>query len=94
MTKAELVRRIANAEGVDPRIVDRVIVCWMELARRSLIKGGNLYFRRFGTFYTQILKKRYARNITRGIPIVVPERWVVCFRVSPAFRKAVAEGGE
>ena len=55
MTKAEIVKQIAEKTGVEKGIVSAVVENFMEQVRTSMIHGENIYLRGFGTF---LLKQR------------------------------------
>ena len=58
MTKLEIIKSVAKQTGVDKETVSRVIDMYVETVKDSLIRGENVNFRNFGTFY---LKHRAAR---------------------------------
>ena len=55
MTKAEIVKEIANKTGIEKVAVQATVEAIMDSIKKSMINGENIYLRGFGTF---LLKKR------------------------------------
>lgn len=53
MTKADIVKQIAERTGVEREVVSTIVENFMEQVRSSMIHGENIYLRGFGTFFTQ-----------------------------------------
>ena len=63
MTKAEIVKEIANKTGVDKQTVLAVIESFMTEVKGSLEKEENVYLRGFGSFIVKKRAEKTARNI-------------------------------
>jgi len=89
MTKADIVKQIAERTGVEREVVSTIVENFMEQIRLSMIHGENIYLRGFGTFLLKQRAKKVARNISKNTTIVVPAHTVPAFKPSPDFVKAV-----
>ncbi len=89
MTKAELVNQIAAQTGYDRATVLNVVESFMENVKGSIEHGENVYLRGFGSFITKTRKEKVARNISKGISIVVPEHNIPAFKPAKEFVKSV-----
>ncbi len=50
MTKAELVREVADKTGVEKQVVMQVVEGMMESIRNSMINGEEVFLRGFGSY--------------------------------------------
>lgn len=89
MTKADIVKQIAERTGVEREVVSSIVENFMEQIRLSMIHGENIYLRGFGTFLLKQRAEKVARNISKNTTIVVPAHTVPAFKPSPEFVKAV-----
>jgi len=80
MTKAELVKQISDATGVEKSAAMAVVEAFMETVKDSISKGEAVYLRGFGTFDIKHRAQKAARNITRNTTIIVPEHDVPSFK--------------
>jgi len=85
MTKAEIVKQVAAATGIESATVSAVIEDFMEQVRNSLIAGENVYLRGFGTFNRKHRAEKKARNIAKNTTIIVPAHDIPAFKPSPEF---------
>ena len=72
MTKAEIVKEIANKTGVDKQTVLAVIESFMTEVKGSLEKEENVYLRGFGSFIVKKRAEKTARNISKNTTMIVP----------------------
>lgn len=91
MTKAEIVKQIAEKTGIEKETVSAIVENFMEQVRSSMIHGENIYLRGFGTFQLKRRAEKVARNISKNTTIVIPAHTVPAFKPSPDFVKAVCE---
>ena len=87
MTKAELVRQIAEETGQNADTVLTIIEGFMKATRNCLVNGDNLYLRGFGTFATKERAAKKARDISKGTTIEIPAHMVPTFKPSPEFKE-------
>ena len=89
MTKAEIVRDIAEKTGVEKQVVMQVVEGMMENIRNSMIQGENVYLRGFGSFIIKKRAEKVARNISKNTTIVIPSHNIPAFRPSRSFMEKV-----
>lgn len=65
MTKADIVKQIAERTGVEREVVSTIVENFMEQIRLSMIHGENIYLRGFGTFLLKQRAEKVARNISK-----------------------------
>lgn len=85
MTKAEIVKQIAEKTGIEKETVSAIVESFMEQVRSSMIHGENIYLRGFGTFQLKQRAEKVARNISKNTTIVVPAHKIPAFKPSPEF---------
>lgn len=91
MTKADIVKQIAERTGVEREVVSSIVENSMEQIRLSMIHGENIYLRGFGTFLLKQRAEKVARNISKNTTIVVPAHTVPAFKPSPDFVKLMGK---
>ena len=92
MTKAELVNEIAISTGYDKTSIGVVPESFMEIVKKNVTKGENVYLRGFGSFITKTRKAKIARNITMSTSIPVPEHQIAAFKPAAEFAAQVRKG--
>ena len=85
MTKAELISAIARESGYDKTTIANILECGMELVKKNVAAGENVYLRGFGSFITKTRAEKVARNITKNVSIVVPEHKIPAFKPSKEY---------
>ncbi|EJX03118.1 Histone-like bacterial DNA-binding protein, partial [gut metagenome] len=80
MTKLEIIKSVAKQTGVDKETVSRVIDMYVETVKDSLIRGENVNFRNFGTFYLKHRAAKTARNIAKNTTMIIPEHNIAAFK--------------
>ena len=89
MTKAELVREIADKTGVEKQVVMQIVDGVMESIRNSMINGEEVFLRGFGSFIIKRRAQKTARNISKNTTIVIPAHNIPAFKPSKSFRLKV-----
>ena len=89
MTKAEIVKSVAEATGIERERVAAAIESITETIKGSLAKGEPVYLRGFGTFGIKRRAAKKARNITRNTTMLLPERDVPHFKPCAEFKAKV-----
>lgn len=72
MTKAELIRAIANQTGVDQTSVSASVEGLMQVIKDTLAEKESVYLRGFGTFTLKHRAEKTARNITKNTTVIIP----------------------
>lgn len=91
MTKSDIVDSINSRTGIDREDVLKVVEGYMEVVKKSLTKGENVYLRGFGTFGIKTRKQKIARNISAKTSVVVPEHNIPSFKPSKEFMAIVKQ---
>ena len=89
MTKAEIVREIANSTGLDKASVLETVEKFMEAVKDSLASGENVYLRGFGSFIVKTRSQKTARNISKNTEIIIPEHKIPAFKPAKVFMEQV-----
>ena len=89
MTKAEMVREIADKTGIEKQVVMQIVEGMMESIRNSMINGEEVFLRGFGSFIIKRRAQKTARNISKNPTIVIPAHNIPAFKPSKSFRLKV-----
>ena len=91
MTKADIVREIANSTGIDKATVLVTVEKFMEAVKESLASDENVYLRGFGSFIVKTRSQKTARNISKNETIIIPEHKIPAFKPAKVFMEQVKE---
>ena len=91
MTKADLVKIIANDTGIIRKDVSVIIDCFFATTKDCLKTDNHIEIRGFGTFKLKTRKPRMGRNPRTDKKIPVPERVVPTFKFSREFKNEIIE---
>ncbi|MDR3267373.1 MAG: integration host factor subunit beta [Tannerella sp.] len=89
MTKAELISQIAKSTGVEKAETLSVVTAYMEIIKKSLEDGENVYLRGFGSFIIKKRAEKKARNISKNTTITIPEHNIPAFKPAKIFMEAI-----
>ena len=89
MTKAEIVKEIANSTGIEKASVLETVEKFMEAVKDSLANGENVYLRGFGSFIVKTRSQKTARNISKNTEIIIPEHKIPAFKPAKVFMDQV-----
>ena len=89
MTKAEIVSEISRSTGIEKSVVLETVEKLMEVVKKSLIDGENVYLRGFGSFILKKRAEKTARDISRQTTLIIPEHNIPAFKPSDAFLEVV-----
>ena len=89
MTKAEIVREIAQSTGIDKASVLETVEKFMDAVKDSLANGENVYLRGFGSFIVKTRSQKTARNISKNTFIIIPEHKIPAFKPAKVFMEQV-----
>lgn len=90
MTKQDIVEDIALRTGLTKKEVGEAMECFLRRVSQTLVEGGHLEIRGFGTFKVKARKARMARNPRTGETVPVPARRVPVFKVSKMLKDRVS----
>ena len=91
MTKAEIVKQIAETTGTDKATVLNVVEAFMATVKEGMINCDDVYLRGFGSFILKKRAKKTARNISKNTTLIIPEHNIPAFKPAKTFLNAVAE---
>jgi len=90
MTKAELVDKIAEVDGIpSKRVAAEAVDAVFAALKDTLVKGDSFTFQGFGTFKTQTYAARTGVNLQTGEKIQIPASRRPKFTPSKALKDAV-----
>ena len=89
MTKADVVKAVAQATGLEKTTVAAAVESITETIKGSLIQGEPVYLRGFGTFGIKHRAAKPARNISKNTTVLIPETDVPYFKPAKEFKEAV-----
>jgi DNA-binding protein HU-beta len=89
MTKADIVKAIAEQTGIDKATVLTTVEAFMENVKGSLNKEENVYLRGFGSFILKKRAQKTARNISKNTTIIIPEHNIPAFKPAKTFMVSV-----
>ncbi|MBQ0141486.1 MAG: integration host factor subunit beta [Prevotellaceae bacterium] len=90
MTKAEIVKQIAELTGTDKAIVLNIVEAFMTTVKDDMIKGNDVYLRGFGSFILKKRAEKTARNISKNTTLIIPEHNIPAFKPAKTFLNAVS----
>ena len=89
MTKAEIVARISEKNGLSRIDATNFVEATFEIIKASLERGEKVKIKNFGRFVVRTKRERRGRNPTTGADIVIPAHRVLTFKPGPAMKKTV-----
>jgi DNA-binding protein HU-beta len=90
MNKTQLVEAIARRTKRGVGDVAPIVDAFIDIVRRSVVRGDKVVLSGFGTFHRQARARRTARNLWTDQPLTVKATNVPAFKPGKPFREAVA----
>ncbi len=85
MTKAEIVTDIATKTGIEKVTVQHTVEAFMDVVKKSMANGENVYLRGFGSFVIKKRAKKTGRNISKNTTIIIPAHNIPAFKPAKTF---------
>ncbi|MCI7780227.1 MAG: integration host factor subunit beta [Bacteroidales bacterium] len=85
MTKADIVKEIANKTGIDSKVVLQTIEAFMTIVKEQMANEENIYLRGFGSFIIKQRAAKTARNISRNTTLIIPAHNIPAFKPAKSF---------
>ena len=85
MTKADIVKEIANKTGIDSKVVLQTIEAFMTIVKEQMANEENIYLRGFGRFIIKQRAAKTARNISRNTTLIIPAHNIPAFKPAKSF---------
>ncbi len=89
MTKAELIRRVAEEAKISKASAEKAVNAFTDYVTKALKKGDKLTLPGFGTFSVAKRKARAGRNPQTGKEIKIPARKVPKFKAGSLLKSLV-----
>jgi DNA-binding protein HU-beta len=89
MTKAQLMRELADKSGMAKKDVEMLMEAMMTMAYKQVKSSGEFTIPGIGKLVKVHRKARMGRNPATGAEIQIPAKTVVKFRVAKAAKDAV-----
>jgi len=89
MTKADIVAKISEKEGMEKADVQAVIETFMSEVKNTLESGDNVYLRGFGSFIIKKRAEKTGRNISKNTTIKIPAHNIPAFKPAKVFVEGV-----
>lgn len=89
MTKADIVKIIAQRSGVDKSYTQIIVEKFMETVKDSLAHGNEVYLRGFGTFEIIERAEKPGRNISQKTSLIIPAHNIPKFKPCKEFKDSV-----
>ena len=91
MTKADIIKEIAETTGVNRKDVSVTIEAFMKVVKDNLLNEESVYLRGFGSFIVKHRKAKTARNISKNTAIVIEAHNFPGFKPSKSFAEEMKE---
>lgn len=85
MTKADVVKKIAEKTNIEKTVVLTTVEAFMDVVKESLSNHEHVYLRGFGSFIIKKRAKKTARNIRQDETIIIPEHDIPAFKPAKTF---------
>ena len=85
MTKADIVKEIANKTGIDSKVVLQTIEAFMTIVKEQMANEENIYLSGFGSFIIKQRAAKSARNISRNTTLIIPAHNIPAFKPAKSF---------
>jgi len=94
MTKSELIAKLAkHYPQLTPKDAEAAVNEVLHAMTMSLVEGGRIEIRGFGTFKINHRPPRIGRNPKSGASVAVPAKFVPHFKAGRELRERVDSGG-
>jgi DNA-binding protein HU-beta len=85
MTKADVVKEIAEKTGIEKRDVLSTVEAFMDVVKESLSNHEPVYLRGFGSFIIKKRAEKTARNIRKDETLKIPAHDIPAFKPAKTF---------
>jgi integration host factor subunit alpha len=89
LTKANIVEKIANQNGLPRSQSQEIIETLVETIKQTLGSGEDVLISGFGKFCVKEKRERRGRNPATGQDLIIPPRRVVTFKSSRQLRDKI-----
>ena len=93
MTKADIIRDIAEKTGVEKLAVQASVEAFMKSIKSAMENGQNVYLRGFGSFIVKRRAEKTGRNISKNTTIIIPAHCIPAFKPAKTFTEIIKKNG-
>ncbi len=94
MTKADIIRDIAEKTGVEKLAVQASVEAFMKSIKSAMENGQNVYLRGFGSFIVKRRAEKTGRNISKNTTIIIPAHCIPAFKPAKTFTEIIKKNGK
>ena len=95
MTKADIIKEISEATGLQKKEVAAVVECFMSTIKTSLLERNEpVYLRGFCTFGIKHRAAKTARNIAQNTTITIEAHDLPSFKPAKSFIEGMKDGDD
>ena len=85
MTKANIIAQIVQKTGVEKNEAQTVVEAFMDIVKKSMIEGNDIFLRGFGSFIIKKRAEKTGRNISENTTVVIPAHNIPAFKPAKSF---------
>ena len=89
MTKAKIIKEVAEKTGIETSKVEAIIEAFMTSIKEHIVRKERVSLRGFGNFIAKRRAAKVARNITKNTTINLPAHYIPKFKPSKKFSDQV-----
>lgn len=89
MNKSELIEKLANKTGYNPKLTDKMVRIFFDRIKAALTAGDKVEIRGFGSFTLKKYKGYIGRNPKTGETVEVKPKQLPVFRTGKDLRSRV-----
>jgi len=94
MTKSELVGQLANEKNISNLIAEKIVTEIFKSMTNTLISGGRIEIRGFGSFEVREYDGYTARNPKTGVQLEVKPKKAPFFKTGKDLKMRILDGGK
>lgn len=94
MTKSELVDRLASEQNINNPVAERIVSEIFKSMTDTLVSGGRIEIRGFGSFEIREYDGYVARNPKTGVQLEVKPKKAPFFKTGKDLKKRILDGGK
>lgn len=94
MNKSELIERLAERSGINVMQSEDIVNLIYRKLRDTMIAGGRIEIRGFGSFVVKVYKAYRGRNPKTGSPISVPGKRLPFFKVGKELKERIDQSAD
>jgi len=94
MTRSDLIEQLALSKGVSIRAAEAVIHEIFDSMTETLIAGGRIEIRGFGSFEVREYEGHTGRNPKTGMEVSVGPKKLPFFKVGKELKEQIMDGGK